>query len=702
MGAIERGIAARAARVQILGGIVPARRDSPRPVANQQRSRQTEGMSEAASHQITLPPNTPELRPLLIGTAGHIDHGKTSLVLRLTGVNTDRLPEEKARGISIDLGFAHFDCGPFRFGVVDVPGHERFVRQMVAGAANIDLAIFVVAADDGVMPQTREHLDILQLLGVKHGVIAVTRRDLVDDEMLQLVAEEIRELVADTFLRDSPIVAVSSITGDGFEQLKSTLVTVASSIPDRTVGSVFRLPIDRVFTLPGRGTIVTGSVLTGQVAAGDELELLPQQRRVRVRSVQHHGASVDHADAHRRAAINLAGVSLEEVHRGHELATPGMMIPTTRFLAEIECLAHSSRALRHRQVLTLHAGTSAVTARLRLAETGVAPGSRAFADIRLREPLALEWGQRFILRTSSSTTIGGGRVIDPLPGTRRVRDLNVRCQAAASEDPAERLGGLLQHQPSVTIQESGQRLGMGAAEYHRLLNDDRNPSSIALKEIRRDSHTGEWIHDRWLQKLSRSIIRVLRLELLRHSPKRMLPRALVVSLCRGFDGSQHVPFAIDRLLKSGDLVQRADLIGPADQQVSLTKRQREVLDLLLPIIAQNARTPPTHKELCATTDRLSASDIVPLLKLCHEDGTLIAVSPDLSYSPDGLESLRQGLIALFGEQPQATLSEIRDALQMTRKHVVPLAEYWDREQITIRHGDLRFPGPRLTKSNAQP
>ncbi len=463
----------------------------------------------------------------------------------------------------------------------------------------------------------------------------------------------------------------------------------------RDASPVFRLPIDRVFTLPGRGTIVTGSVLSGRVAAGEELELLPQQRRVRVRSVQHHGASVSHTDAHRRAAINLAGISLDEVYRGQELATPGLLIPTARFLAEIECLSHSSRSLRHRQVLTLHAGTSAVIARLRLNDPGVAPGGRGFADIRLREPLVLEWGQRFILRTSSSLTVGGGRVIDPLPGTRRVRDLTVRCQPAASTDPAERLGGLLQHQPSVTVQESRQRLGIGDAEFDRLLNDRHHPVASALEDIRRDTHTGQWIHDRWLQKLSRSVVGIVRQELLRRSPQRMLPRTLVVSLCRGIEGAPHVAFAIDRLLKSGDLVQRAELIGPADQQVSLTKRQREVLDLLLPMIARNARTPPTHKELFAATDRLSATDIAQLLQLCHDDGTLVAVSADLSYSPDGLESLRKGLVTLFATQPQATLAEIRDALQMTRKHVVPLAEFWDREHITMREGDMRRPGPRL-------
>ena len=291
--------------------------------------------ADSASGETEIP-----LRPLLIGTAGHIDHGKTTLVYRLTGTHTDRLPEEKARGISIDLGFAHFDVAPFRFGIVDVPGHERFIRQMVAGAANIDIAILVVAGDDGVMPQTREHLDILQLLGVQQGVIVITRCDLIDPEMRELVAEELSELVAGPrFWSPLPSCRCRALTGEGIEELKQTLCQVAAEIPDRSLLPVFRLPIDRVFTLAGRGTVVTGSVLSGSVSAGDEVELLPEQRRLRVRGVQHHGQNVTQVDAHRRAAVNLAGVAVSEIHRGCELATPGVYTPTTRVLAQIQCLS---------------------------------------------------------------------------------------------------------------------------------------------------------------------------------------------------------------------------------------------------------------------------------------------------------------------------------------------------------------------------
>ena len=546
------------------------------------------------------------LRPLLIGTAGHIDHGKTTLVYRLTGTNTDRLPEEKARGISIDLGFAHFDVAPFRFGIVDVPGHERFIRQMVAGAANIDIAILVVAGDDGVMPQTREHLDILQLLGVQHGIIVITRCDLIDSEMQELVAEELNELVAGTFLESAPIVPVSGLTGEGIDALKQTLCQVAGAIPDRSLLPVFRMPIDRVFTLAGRGTIVTGSVLSGSVSSGDEVELLPEQRRLRVRGVQHHGQDVTQANAHRRAAINLAGVAVSDIHRGDELATPGVFTPTTRVLAEIECLSTARRPLRHRQILTLHAGTTAVTVRLRLTEPLLMPGQKTCADLRLKDPLVLSWGQRFILRSSASETVGGGRVIDGLPGRRRVRDLQQRCHGAGDAQPEVRIASLLEQQPSVSESDAVQRLGVSTETATACLQSMTKQKSA---NVVHDRVSGHWISAHWLRRLGKSLLRVISEEVRRQSPRRLLPRSLVTSQCRNFDGAMHVPLAIDTLLKSGELIQRGDLIGLADQQVLLTKRQREVLDLLLPMIAASNRTPPTHRELCAATDRMSPADI---------------------------------------------------------------------------------------------
>ncbi|MCA9010875.1 MAG: SelB C-terminal domain-containing protein, partial [Planctomycetaceae bacterium] len=309
-----------------------------------------------------------------------------------------------------------------------------------------------------------------------------------------------------------------------------------------------------------------------------------------------------------------------------------------------------------------------------------------------KEPLVLAWGQRFILRSSASETVGGGRIVDGLPGQRRIRDLQQRCVGAAASQPELRITSLLEQQPSVSDSDAVQRLGLSTAEANKVL---QTLTTVKSAGIIHDRASGAWISTRWLRRLGRSVMRVIAEEIKKQAPRRLLPRSFVISHCRNFDGVIHVPLAIDVLLKSGDLVQRGDLIGLADQQVALTKRQREVLDLLLPMIANNNRTPPTHRELCAATDRMSSPEIEQLLTLCREDGALIAVSHELSYTPEGLEILQAELRQLFQSRKQVTLAEIRDALQMTRKHVVPLAEYWDARQITIRSGDLRTAGPQL-------
>ncbi|MCA9058836.1 MAG: selenocysteine-specific translation elongation factor [Planctomycetaceae bacterium] len=634
-------------------------------------------------------------RPILLGTAGHIDHGKTSLVFRLTGKDTDRLPEEKKRGISIDLGFAHFDDGPFRFGVIDVPGHERFVRQMVAGAGNIDVALLVVAADDGVMPQTREHLEILNLLGVRHGVVAVTKTDLADADMTELVIEEVRETLAETPLSDAEIIPVSSATGSGLPELKAAITRAAAAVQATIRNPAFRLPIDRVFTLAGRGTVVTGSVMHGELHNGSELQLMPDGRLLRVRSVQHHGQDVDVVDAHRRAALNLAGVSVDEISRGDELISPQSLQSSMRILAEVRCLPGAAQSLGHRMIVDLHLGTTQTPVRLRItANDGtpgrIVPGETAFVDMRCRQPVIAEWGQRFILRSSAGITIGGGRIIDPLPGMRRLRDFEQRCLAAASNREDERLSALLQLQPGITLTEAAQRLGIFADSEQELLQRSELRADVEI-----DPNSGQWIHRRWLDRLGRSLLRAIRLELKRQAPKRMLPREQVRRLLRSFDGGRFVDAAIRRLLQTGDLTQRGSLLGPADEQVSLTKRQQEALDTILKSISSQPATPPTRKELTAECPRLDSKDIDQLLTLCCEDGLLVPVSSDLFYLPEALDKLREQLSGLLNGQPSVTLAQMRDTFGMTRKHVVPLAEFFDGHQITRRDGDNRYAGSQL-------
>src|SRR5215813_663504 len=339
-------------------------------------------------------------KAIIIGTAGHIDHGKTALVRALTGIDADRLPEEKRRGITIDLGFADMDLGDVRLGFVDVPGHERFVKNMLAGAHGIDAVALVIAADEGVMPQTREHFDICRLLDVRKGLVVVTKADLVDEELLELVRAEARELVKGSFLEGSPSVAVSSRTGLGIEALKQTLHDVAVDVTPRTSDFVTRLPIDRSFTMHGFGVVVTGTLVAGEVREGYELDLLPEGRHVRVRGVQVHGSGVSKATAGQRTAINLSGLETDDVARGMVLAAPARFKPTHTVDANVRVLPDASRSLRSRQRVRVHIGTAEILARVRVLEdpNEIPIGANGFAQLRFETPVVGILGDRFIIR----------------------------------------------------------------------------------------------------------------------------------------------------------------------------------------------------------------------------------------------------------------------------------------------------------------
>ncbi|MGH9677098.1 MAG: selenocysteine-specific translation elongation factor, partial [Candidatus Acidiferrum sp.] len=362
-------------------------------------------------------------RDLILGTAGHIDHGKTSLVKALTGIDCDRLPEEKARGITIDIGFAQLDLPPYHLGIVDVPGHERFIRNMLAGATGIDLALLVVAADDSVMPQTREHLEILRLLGIRHGLIALTKCDLVDDTTRDVVLLEIQDLVQDSFLAGATIIQTSARSGHGIDDLKSSLKSVCGLVTERAGKQWFRLAIDRKFVVQGHGTVVTGSVLSGSAAIGDELEWLPRGERVRIRSLQNHDQPITEVRRGQRAALNLAGIHHEDVIRGQELATPGYLKPSKLLTVRLQCLADAKRPITHRLPVRVHIGTAEIMATVALLEgDSVEPSGTGLAQLFMEEPALATWGQPFVLRESSaSQTIGGGQVLQPVAGKIRRR-----------------------------------------------------------------------------------------------------------------------------------------------------------------------------------------------------------------------------------------------------------------------------------------
>ena len=642
------------------------------------------------------------MTPILIGTAGHIDHGKTRLVGRLTGVNTDRLPEEKARGISIDLGFAHFEAGGFRFGVVDVPGHERFVRNMVAGATGINLAVLVVAADDGVMPQTREHLEIMDLLGIQAGLVALTKTDLVDPEMVELAQLDIEETVSGTFLDGCRVIPVSSETGEGIEELRAAIVDLCSQIELPQTLPVFRMAIDRVFSITGHGTVVTGSVISGEVHVGDSLELWPEGREVRVRSVQQHGESSDEAGSRQRTAINLAGLKQDEVSRGCELATPGYLKPTRRLIVDLRLLSSSPMPLKDRIEVSLHMGTREVSARVILKGRRLEAGQRGIAELRLAEPVVAAWGQHFILRrTSPAVTIGGGRILDSaIPDIRRLRDIEMLGTALQSDSPAERLAVRLEQQDSIDRADLSlaSSVGIMPGELQRLLDELRSAGEIV--QLGSGERTFE-ILQRRLDALCKSVLRTIREEVLRHQPRRSLPKPTLLTACRDITSTSLLESVIGLLVKQKLLVQIGDNFGPADLQVQLTKAQRKARDEMLERISSGELAPLMSKELAVEVG-LKLADAEQLLNLSVEDGLLHRVADGLYVTPQALEVARQKTKAAIDELGPATMAQLRDAWGVTRKHAVPLCEYLDEIGITKRDGDTRTAGPDIDRSLTSP
>jgi selenocysteine-specific elongation factor len=636
-------------------------------------------------------------RHVIVGTAGHIDHGKTSLVKQLTGINTDRLPEERSRGISIDLGFAHFEAGDFHFGLVDVPGHERFVKNMVAGATGIDLALLVVAADDSVMPQTREHLEIMDLLGVAAGVIAITKIDLVDPEFIGLVESEVQSQVRGTFLDGAPLVPLSSQTGFGIDRLKESLVEVARRHEWISRGELFRMAIDRAFSMPGHGTIVTGSVIGGEVRAGDTLELLPEQTPVRVRGVQSHGALVNESGERRRTAINLAGIKVDEVHRGQELAMPGYLQPSRRLLVRLKCLAGSPVELCDRMQLALHLGTGETAARLILKGKTIEPGETGFAELRLARPVVAAWGQRFILRRPSpALTVAGGVVLDPaIEPRRRIADLGASAAPLDAADEETRLAAFLAGQDAIdtTPLAAARKAGIGPRRYAALV------AHLAAGGVLISIGAGgssRMVHKGRLEALAGAVLKRVRAEIAAHQPRRALPRQALRTACQHLGPADLVDAAFERLLGEKRLVRVGENIGPADAQVQLSKNQTATRAKILEQIGQAGLAPPNAKELAQALGQKPES-VAPLLTLCIEDGLLVDVGDGLFYPPAALERAREICAAMLAAQGSATMSQLREAWGVTRKYSVPLCEWFDAHQLTIREGDLRRAGPKLSK-----
>jgi selenocysteine-specific elongation factor len=633
---------------------------------------------------------------LILGTAGHIDHGKTALVKALTGVDTDRLPEEKQRGITIDLGFAELPLGAFRLGIVDVPGHERFVRNMLAGATGVDLALLVVAADDSVKPQTREHLEILRLLDLHAGVIALTKCDLSDPEWIELVEQEIRDLVAGTFLAQAPVVRTSVVTGVGLDRLREALARAAqTAVASRhdSAQAPFRMAIDRVFTVAGHGTVVTGSVASGRTQMGDELRIEPGGLAVRVRGLENHGRPAEEVHRGQRAAINLAGVHHEQLRRGQELASPGHLAASRLFSVHLHLLPTVARPLKNRSRVRLHLGTAEwMAAVLLLDGDRVEPGGWTYAQVLLAQPAVAVWGQPFVLRSESPVeTIGGGRVLDPQALKLRRRDAEIPARLAnlAGADPLRRAAEALYFQgwrpwqPIDLVRTAG--LTDAAATVDALLRQ------ATLVEIELSPHRTVRVHAAVFEELAQRILSALDRLHGQHPLQTWLDRARLVSRLTRLVEQPLVEAVLVRLAATGRI--RLDPRGIAlpGRGPQLSDKQRQILEQIVELHQRAGFQPATVPEIQGQATVHQAS--VPLLlEVAAADGRLVRITPEFYLHRDAERRLREMICARLADGQGLTVSQIREILDTTRKYAVPICEYLDRIGLTCRRGDVRVLG----------
>ncbi len=629
------------------------------------------------------------MKSIIVGTAGHIDHGKTALVKALTGIDADRLEEEKRRGITIDLGFAHMDLTgangePLHLGFVDVPGHERFVRNMLAGVGGIDLVLLVIAADESIKPQTREHFDILQLLGVQRGITVLTKSDAVDAETLDVVRLEVEEFLRGTFLEapQSPIVPVSALTGAGLNELKRAIVSVAAGAQPRDSSALARLPIDRVFTMKGFGTVVTGTLISGTIRRDEELEVFPSGRKVRVRGVQVHGQSADTAVAGQRTALNLAGASLEDLSRGMTLAPTATYTTTRRVDVRLRLLAAAPRPLKSRTRVHFHSNAMETVAEIALhAVKQVGPGSESFARLKLPEPALLLPGDRFIIRQFSPVvTIGGGVVLDSAP-VPRMPDLENFLQVLAAGDPEAMLKARIARRGPAGIAmprlvaETGctrnfieARLSQAVKEGRVLRIGDRFADASAMARLQQAMMSSV---DGFHRK--NSLVGGIAKEALREQVK--VPLEV-------FSAS------LDSLVREKKIEVVGDVVRLPGHGIVMKDEEAESKKKIEDAFAvAGLKVPALHEVIAGLkVDKTRAQKIVTLLL---RDKLLVKISDELVFHGSALAELRRLVAAQKAKSSKMDVAKFKELTGVSRKYAIPLLEYLDRERVTRRVGDVR-------------
>ncbi len=615
----------------------------------------------------------------VIGTAGHVDHGKSTLIQALTGIDPDRLREEKERGMTIDLGFAWLQLpGGQEVSVVDVPGHERFIKNMLAGVGGVDLALLVVAADESVMPQTTEHLAILDLLQIQRGVVAVTKKDLVDEDWLELVVAEVEEILRGTTLEGSPIVTVSATTGDGLPKLVSAIEESLRITPAKKDVGRPRLPIDRSFVMSGFGTVVTGTLVDGRLRVGQEVQLTLLGEGSRIRGLQTHKRKIEEALPGSRVAVNLVGIPHEEIERGEVLTIPGWLRSTTALDVRLHLIHSAPRPLKHSSYVTFHTGSSETTARVRLLERGtLEPGESTWAQFRLHDPLAMVKGDFFVIR-SSEATLGGGNVVDAHPRRHRRMHLPTLERLAVMEKGSSRevLLKAMELSESCEFRDLIVRANLGEGEARKELKDLTSEKlAVVLGNGRIGPGSVVLSASRWapVAEKVRSSLEAYhhQFPLRRGMPKEQLRSRLNLP-------AQTFGHALRRCQEDGILVEEGALVRLPQHRTRLTQEQRRSVEEYLRLLESAPYSPPTDSPLDED-----------LLNLLSDEGKVVRVSEAVVFSTGAYKDMVDRIVAYTKEYGKITLAEVRDMFQTSRKYALALMEHLDQRRITRRVGDQR-------------
>lgn len=637
------------------------------------------------------------MREIVLGTAGHVDHGKTSFVKALTGIDTDRLKEEKKRGITIELGFAYLDlpCG-HRLGIVDVPGHEKFVKNMVAGVTGMDLLAFIIAADEGIMPQTREHFDICRLLGVKQGLVIVTKKDMVDEEWLEMVVGEVAEFCSDSFLEDAPILPVSSTSGAGIESVIAYIDDLVASHRFAEAFGPFRLPVDRVFAMKGFGSVVTGTSISGRAAVGADVRFYPGARTAKIRGLQVHSAPVEVVEAGHRTAVNLQGVDSSEISRGMVLASDGCLEPTYLLDCSLFFLHSNTKPLKHRTRVRVHLGTAEIMGRVSLLNQDVVqPGEEVAIQLLLEEMIAVWPGDRYVIRSYSPVaTIGGGAVLGSNAPQKRKR-LTAKDRAYNSEVFSILRTGTAEEKILLHIREQGmlgltftdlsKRLGTFGKHLTRLLNE---PLS-AKKMVVVDNATQRYVINEIAEEIKSNMLANLASYHQANPLKNGLSKQELKSGFVGAIDEKVLNYCLNDLIKKNKIVQEDSIIRLASHQVALKADEKKLKHDLQSWYLKKGLQTATIKETLEKFSDYPEPLLREVLDLLLKEGVLLKVSESLMYDRAILEDIAQKMVAHLEQNGEIDAPGFKNLSGLSRKFSIPILEYFDRTKVTIRVGDKR-------------